>query len=78
VSARQTPRVSAFRVMYVSNLDGAHIPFADFNRRELPEALRCVRSMAHQYALNSEWILKRERKTIARFPRRAKVTGDAS
>lgn len=60
--------LSTFRVMYVSCLDGAHIPFAGFSRKELPDALRCVRSMARQHALNAEWLLKRERKTIARFP----------
>lgn len=56
-----------FSVCYLSFIDGAHIPFADFTRRELREAFDCFRRMGQSHALKSDWILKRDRKVIARY-----------
>lgn len=59
---------AAFTVCYRSCVDDAWIPFAHFTRRELVDAVRCVRNMAHQVALNAPWCLKRGRKVVLRVP----------
>lgn len=55
-------------VCYRSCVDGAWESFMGFPRRELREAVRCVRSLAHSNALKSPWCLKRKRKVILRMP----------
>lgn len=55
-------------VCYRSCVDGSWIPFMAFPRRELRDAVRCVRSMAHSNALKSPWCLRRKRKVILSVP----------
>lgn len=57
------------KVCYVSNIDGAHVPFMDFPRSQLGHAVWTVRHLAHEDALCASWVLKRGRKIIARIPR---------
>lgn len=60
---------SELTVCYRSPVDEAWIPFVHFTRRELVDAVRSVRRMAHSDSLRSEWCLKRGRKIICRMPR---------
>jgi hypothetical protein len=56
-------------ICYRSCVDQAWVPFDDYGRRELRDALRSLRALAHGIALNTEWCLKRKRKVICRIPR---------